>query len=84
MGYEAENIIKSFTFTMEESEGDFDDILKKFDKYFVPQKNAIHERAPFYQQMQKPDEKAENFIRALYELSENCDFGSKRNENIRG
>lgn len=71
MGYEAENVIKSFTFPMRESDSDFDVILKKFDEYFLPQKNIIHGRTQFHQWTQKPDEKAENFIHALYELSEN-------------
>ncbi len=73
MGYEAENVMKSFTFPTEDCEKDFDFVLKQFDDYFVPQKNVIHERAQFHLRIQKPDEKAENFIRALYELSESLE-----------
>ncbi|KAI2647390.1 Transposon Tf2-8 polyprotein [Labeo rohita] len=83
MGIEAENIFKSFTFTAEESDDDYDTVLGKFDEYFMPKKNVIHERACFHQRAQRPGEKAECYIRALYELSENCEFGANRNEHIR-
>ncbi len=83
MGIEAENIFKSFTFTAEESADDYDTVLGKFDEYFLPKKNVIHERACFHQRVQRPGEKAECYIRALYELSENCEFGASRNEHIR-
>lgn len=43
----------------------------------------IHKRACFYQRAQRPGEKAETFIRTLYDLSEHCDFGEHRDENIR-
>lgn len=47
MGYEAENIFKSFTFVNDERDDDYDTVLAKFDAYFVPKKNTIHERACF-------------------------------------
>ncbi len=40
----------------------------------------IHERACFYQRVQHPGEKAETFIRTLYDLLEHCDFGEHRDE----
>ncbi len=83
MGNEAENIYKSFVFNEREKEDDFETVLKKYDDYFVPQINIIQERAQFHQRTQRTGEKAERFIRALYELSENCDFVANRNENIR-
>ena len=83
MGNEAENIFKTFTFTEEEDENDYETVLEKFDEYFIPKRNTIHERACFYQRQQKPGEMAETFIRALHELSENCEFGDKKNEHIR-
>uniref|UniRef100_A0A0F8AMR2 CCHC-type domain-containing protein n=1 Tax=Larimichthys crocea TaxID=215358 RepID=A0A0F8AMR2_LARCR len=82
MGYEAENIFKSFSFVDDESGDDYDTVIAKFDAYFVPKKNTIHERACFYQRVQKP-EMAESFIRAFCELSENCDFGETKSEHIR-
>lgn len=66
-----------------ENDDDFDVVLAKFDEYFVPRRNVIHEWACFHQRIQRPGEKAETFIRALYELSEHCDFSANREENIR-
>ena len=83
MGSESENIYRSFAFDEEGQRNDFDRVLTKFDEYFVPRRNVIHERACFHQRVQRPGEKAETFIRALYELSEHCDFGASRDENIR-
>ena len=64
LGGEAENIFGSFTF-FEEEEDDFDVVLAKFDAYFIPKRNVIHERACFYQRVQRAGEKVETFIRAL-------------------
>lgn len=83
MGNEAENIFKSFTFAQEEDRNDFVIVMGKFNEYFFPRRNVIHERACFYQRVQRPGEKAECFIRALYDLSEHCEFGVTREENIR-
>ena len=83
MGNEAENIYKSFTFTEDENRNDFTTVVAKFDEYFFPRRNIIHERACFHQRVQRPGERAECFIRALYDLSEHCEFGASREENIR-
>uniref|UniRef100_A0AAV2KQF7 ribonuclease H n=1 Tax=Knipowitschia caucasica TaxID=637954 RepID=A0AAV2KQF7_KNICA len=83
MGPEAENIFKAFTFAEDADKEKFDVVLGKYDEYFYPKRNVIHERACFHQRVQRPGEKAEMFIRALYELSEHCDFGAQREEHIR-
>ena len=83
MGSEAENIFKSFNFADGADEKKFDVVLKKYDEYFYPKRNVIHERACFHQRVQRPGEKAEMFIRALYEMSEHCEFGVNRDEHIR-
>lgn len=83
MGNEAENIYKSLTFATDESRDDFAVVMRKFDEYFFPQRNIIHERACFHQRVQRPSETAESFIRALYDLSEHCEFGACKEENIR-
>lgn len=83
MGPEAENIFKSFTFAGNDERNDFAAVVGKFDEYFFPRRNIIHERVCFHQRVQRPGEKAECFIRALYDLSEHCEFGATREENIR-
>lgn len=80
---EAENIFSSFTFDEEGDDKKYELVLGKFDSYFIPKRNVIHERACFYQRVQRPGERVESFIRSLYELSEHCEFGSAREEHIR-
>ena len=82
MGNEAENIYKSLMFAEEGHCNNFAVVVGKFDEYLFPQRNIIHERACFHLQVQRPGERAECFIRALYDLSEHCEFGA-REENIR-
>lgn len=82
MGPEAENIFKSFALS-EDDQKKFDVVLNKYDGYFYPKRNLIHERACFYQRGQRPGEKVEMFIRALYDLAEHCDFGTTKDEHIR-
>ena len=83
LGGEAENIFGSFHFDVEDDGEDFEVVMDKFDAYFIPKRNVIHERACFYQRVQRAGEKVEIFIRALYELSEHCEFGVNREEHIR-
>ena len=80
MGPEAEHIVKNFA---EAECTTFDNLIKQFDSHFIPKKNVIFERAKFRNRVQKPGENVETFIGALYELSENCDFGSAKDDNIR-
>ena len=58
-------------------------VLEQFDHYVVPRVNVIHERAKFHQRLQKPDESAEAFIRALFEIAQLCDFGENKDERVR-
>ncbi|KAK7878016.1 hypothetical protein WMY93_031329 [Mugilogobius chulae] len=83
MGSEAEKIFSSFHFASDDDKKNYDVVLQKFDEYFIPRRNVIHERACFYQRSQQPGETAEQYIRVLYELAEHCDFGDKRDEHIR-
>ena len=67
MGRQAENIFKSFIFeTRQPSDidpvpvdpkDDFDVVLEKFEQYFVPKRNTIHERTLFYQRSQESQSK---------------------------
>ena len=70
MGSEAENIFKTFVFAEDADKNKYDKVMEKYDEYFVPRRNVIHERMCFYQRVQKPGENVESFIRALYDISE--------------
>ena len=82
MGPEAETAYRTFRFPENEPET-FDNVLSKFDAYFAPRKNIIHERAMFNSRNQRAGESAESFIRTLYEMAETCDFGPNRDSHIR-
>lgn len=83
MGNESESIYQSFAFAEDRHRNDSDKVIEKFDKYFVPRRNIIHKCACFLSGCREKGHKAETFIRALYELSEHCEFGTSRDENIR-
>lgn len=83
LGKEAEQIFSTFVFEEGEEEAYYDSVLGKFDNYFVPQVNVIHERARFHLRVQKPGESAEEYIRSLHELAQTCAFANVKDENIR-
>lgn len=65
MGSEVENIFKSFTFATKGDVNKYDDVVKTFDKHFVPKKNNIHERARIHQRSQRQSGTVEPFVRSL-------------------
>ena len=81
MVIDAENIMRSFGLE-ETAKNSFEAVLKKNNDDFIPKKKTIHERAHFHQRKQKIGESAEQFIRALYEIAENCDFKETKNDQI--
>ena len=93
MGRQAQNIFKSFRFeSLQPSDidpvpvdpkDDFDVVSEKFEQYFVPIRNSIHERALFYQRSQQPGESVEAFVRSLHEHAAQCRFEEKESEHVR-
>ena len=62
---------------------DPDKVIAQFDKYFVPRRNVIFERAKFGSREQYIDEPIETYVRALYQLAEHCSFGATKDDFIR-
>lgn len=83
MGAEAEHIFRSFTFQNEEDSNKYSVVMAKFDEHFIPKHNVIYERAKFHSRVQLPGKNVEAFVRQLYELAENCDFGAQKEEQMR-
>ena len=84
MGGDAEDIMASFVFADESDAHKYDAVKAKFNSHFVAKKNVIYERAKFNQRAQGQDESVENFITALHSLAEFCEYGSLKDEMIRG
>lgn len=61
IGSEAEKIFSSFVFTTEDQKKDYELILK-FDEYFIPRRNVIHERACFYQLTQQAEHLRDHLV----------------------
>ena len=68
---QAEHIFISFNFEKPEDKDEYI-VLAKFDEYFIPKRNVIHERAHFHQRSQNSWESIETFLRLLYEQAEKC------------
>ena len=56
--------------------------MSKFDAVFKVCRNVIYERARFNRRSQQPGETNEQFIMALYELADNCEYGKMKDEMI--
>ena len=82
MGEEAEAVLAS-TNVDEEERKSYDSVVKKFDDFFKVRKNVIYERARFNRRNQLQGETAEQYIMVLYDLAENCDYGTMKDEMIR-
>ncbi|XP_069118818.1 uncharacterized protein [Argopecten irradians] len=82
MGSQAEHVFKTLVFDVAGDEDKYDKVIEKFHNYFIPKRNIIHERARFHQRSQAPGESVEEFVRALYEIAEHCNF-SDQDEFVR-
>ena len=83
MGEEAEDIFQTFTFNNEGDKDNYNIVLGKFDKHFVPKRNAVHARAILHKHDQLPGDSVEQYMRCLHELIEHCDYGTDKHDHIR-
>ncbi|XP_064479249.1 uncharacterized protein LOC135392471 [Ornithodoros turicata] len=62
---------------------DYQQLKAAFEKYFVPRRNVIYERARVNLRCQLEHEAVETFTKELHRLAETCDFGSLQGQLIR-
>ena len=82
MGDQTDDIFLSFQLS-EEDQKKYDIVVGKFQRHFLKRRNIIYERMKFNMRIQQEGESVENFITALYTLSETCNYGGLTNEMIR-
>ena len=82
LGEQAEAVLISTNATAEDR-ATYSSTITKFDGFFKIRKNVIFERARFNRRNQQDGESAEQYIMALYNLVENCDYGNLQSEMIR-
>ena len=81
LGEEAESVLAS-TGTTQDDRKEYTKVLEKVDGFFQVRKNVIYERALFNRRSQQSGESAEQYIMALYELVQHCDYGEMKDEMI--
>ena len=82
MGEEADVVLLS-TNISDADRKKYENVMLKFDEFFKVRRNVIFERARFNRRVQKEGESADQFITALYELIETCEYGDLKGEMLR-
>lgn len=75
VGDGASKIYSNFVFVNDEDKDNLTVVLKKFNDYFMPDKNVTYERHKFFLREQNPGEKVDSYVTELRDLSSTCDFG---------
>ena len=70
LGSEADKIFQTFTFDAPQPAGkdpreSYDVVFQKFENYFIPRRNLIHERAQFHQAVPNTSGTIEYNVRKL-------------------
>ena len=83
MGTKADDIVQSFSFSMEEQKKyDTSTVVTRFQDHFIACRNVIFGRVAFNSRVQGEGETADSFITSLYGLAKHCGFGNLHDELI--
>ena len=82
LGEDAEDVLISMNIAAEDRKS-YEAVISHFDDYFKVRINVILERAKFNRRAQKEGETAEEYITALYNLVETCNYKGLKEEMIR-
>ena len=81
LGDDAESVLTT-TNPTEDERKNYDTVMSKLDAIFKVRRNLIYERARFNRRSQQPGEARVQFILALGELANNCEYGKMKDEVI--
>ena len=81
MGPEAEDVFKTFNLSDDDAKN-YKTVVDTFKNYFFPRKNVLRLQRLFCRRTQQAHEDTEVYLRALFNASEYCDFGDRK-ESIR-
>lgn len=83
MGEKADDVCQSLKLTSEESKC-YAKVVDKLDDYFVElATNAFYERIIFNLRGQEENENLDQYLTTLHEMSEKCDYGAMREDQVR-
>ena len=82
LGEGAEDVLSSTNISEDERKA-YSAVLKKFDDFFQIRKNIIFERARFNRRDQLHGKTADEYIGALHNLAEGCEYGALKSELIK-
>ena len=82
MGPQAEDSLQTFKLSDTEAQ-DFDKVMENFERYFIPRRNVVYERAMFNTRSQLETETVEEYVTALHGLATTCNYGPLTEELIR-
>ena len=85
LGPEAIDISETFLFTKDDGEKKdptFDELVARFDAYFLPRVNVTFERHQFFMPNQEPGESVDRYITALRNLAQTCELGEIRDSLV--
>ena len=82
LGPDAEDVLTTTTISTENRKK-YNKVLEKFDEFFAVRRNVIYERARFNRRTQQEGESAGDYITALHQLADTCEYGDIKAEMIR-
>lgn len=79
MGEKADEIFSSFNLGTDEAIT-YNTVIDRYNKHFIPKVNVIFERSQFNTRVQQNGESVEQFVIALHQLAERCNYEKFGNE----
>lgn len=76
IGDRALKVFNNFTFSTEADKNKFIIVIKKFDEYFMPEKNITYEWHTFFLRHQRDGESIDTYVTDVRDLSSSCEFST--------